>query len=254
MKKSVKILIIVLCLIIVGLVVFIVLDKFVLTKNNEISDQVQNNSASELNLENNEISNSKNTNSNNLTLNDGNNEVSKENEITSDNKESIEGNSYDKDAYVKKIEEIENAYNDVDLKYGLVYIDEDDVPELIVDCNWYWQSIYKLENSKVVEISEGDAYGTHGSSGYSYIPKKNIIIRYVTGNDGYYYEIYNKNLEMQYSVFCSSEGKLMYYKGNSEKEITSEKFDELSYQNQNPILLMDEATMNANELIDKLTK
>lgn len=181
-------------------------------------------------------------------------EVSKGNETTINNKTNTENNSYDKDAYVKKIEEIKNEYNDVDLKYGLVYIDEDDVPELIVDCEWYWQSIYKLENGKVVAISEYDGYGTHGSSGYSYIPKKNIIRRYATNNDGYSYEIYDQNLEMQYSVFCPLEGKLMYYKGNSEKEITSEKFDELSYKNQNPIDLKDEAKMNEKEIIDKLTK
>lgn len=160
-------------------------------------------------------------------------------------------NEYDKDAYVKKINEIKNEFNDVDLKYGLVYIDEDDVPELIVDCEWYWQSIYKLKNSEVVSIAENDAYGTHGSSGYSYIPKKNIFIRYATDYDGYGYEIYDENMEMQYSVYCSFDG---HYKKNGDTEITQEDFEKLSYRNQNPIDLKDEAKMNEKEIIDMLTK
>ena len=178
--------------------------------------------------------------------------VEQDNQTTSENTSSNSNNStYDKDAYVQKIKEINNEYSDLNLKYGLVYIDEDDVPELIVDCELYWQSIYKLKNGKVVSIAENDPYGTHGSSGYSYIPRKNIFIRYATDYDGYGYEIYDENMEMKYSVYGSFDG---HYEKDNGIEITEEDFEELSYKNKNTIYLKDEAKMNENEIIDMLTK
>ncbi len=61
--------------------------------------------------------------------------------------------------------------------YDLIYVDEDDVPELVVDpmCCTY---LYTYKNGTVYELMDGWSYGAMGNNGYYYIPGTNTLYNY----------------------------------------------------------------------------
>ena len=65
-----------------------------------------------------------------------------------------------------------------DLSYNLVYIDNDDIPELVVDRTGYEVSVYKYSDGVAKPVIEGWAYGAFGNHGYDYAPKKNCMRNY----------------------------------------------------------------------------
>lgn len=67
------------------------------------------------------------------------------------------------------------SQEDSDLLYGLAYVDEDDSPELIVNKNGSWISIYTCQDGAMVMAAEEMPYGVAGNNGYEYIPYKNVI-------------------------------------------------------------------------------
>lgn len=65
-----------------------------------------------------------------------------------------------------------------DLRYNLVYIDNDDIPELVVDRTGYELSVYKFSKGIAQPVIEEWGYGAFGNHGYDYAPKKNCIRNY----------------------------------------------------------------------------
>ena len=107
------------------------------------------------------------------------------------------------EAYKAKIEAIEKAHKaeqtelldnnpDYDitlltnLKYALAFVNDDDVPELVVSNLGYSVAVYTYANGEVVYTMKDDsvtdehglAYGVAGNVGYDYIPRGNIIRNY----------------------------------------------------------------------------
>ena len=76
-----------------------------------------------------------------------------------------------------------DAYNQVvritnldgDYSYNLIYIDEDDVPELVVDNYGYYLYLYTYKDGHVVPFGDEFGYGAGGVADYEYSPKKNCI-------------------------------------------------------------------------------
>ena len=76
-----------------------------------------------------------------------------------------------------------DAYNQVvritildgDYSYNLIYIDEDDVPELVVDNNGYYLYLYTYKDGHVVPFGDEFGYGAGGVADYEYAPKKNCL-------------------------------------------------------------------------------
>lgn len=66
-----------------------------------------------------------------------------------------------------------------DLRFKLIYVDDDDIPELSIDAPGYHQSVYTYKNGEVKEIFFGP-YGIHGCVGYYYSPKKGVFSTFCT--------------------------------------------------------------------------
>ena len=77
-----------------------------------------------------------------------------------------------KDAYLQ-ITKIDNCQGD--MRYSLVYIDNDDIPELVADDLGYNIEIYSFKNGHAVPVSDYLSYGISGNGGYEYAPNKNCI-------------------------------------------------------------------------------
>lgn len=133
MKKSVKILIVILCLVIVGLLAFIVVDKCILEKNNDSSNTI----ATEKTLTN-------ATNNNNSTSNEISNEVSEQNKITNNN-------SAEKSEIEVANEAIRNALKNEEWIKENVYCDHSGTFEGIYGDNWYDEAKKNLVLGKVID-------------------------------------------------------------------------------------------------------
>lgn len=60
--------------------------------------------------------------------------------------------------------------------YSLIYINKDEIPELVVcDADHYNISLYTYKNGKVYTLMENWNYGVGGTVIYEYLPKKNVI-------------------------------------------------------------------------------
>lgn len=87
---------------------------------------------------------------------------------------------FDQNREVLVYEDVVKAYEKEygSLKYGLVYVTEDDVPELLVNLQDYWISLYTSVDGNLYAIMEQAAYGTWGRT-YTYREKEGLINSYV---------------------------------------------------------------------------
>lgn len=93
--------------------------------------------------------------------------------------------------YLKTLKTMDK--NDKKISYDLIYVDNDDIPELVVGMNSYWVSVYTIYKGKAVPALDHLGYGAMGNAGYSYIAKKNVI--YNSNSDfagAEYYQFYGK--------------------------------------------------------------
>lgn len=80
-----------------------------------------------------------------------------------------------KSAYVHIVNLFEMQGN---YKYDLIYVDDDDIPELVVDAPGYNMNMYTYENGHVNCMMDGWGYGAMGNTGYEYVPRKNCIFNH----------------------------------------------------------------------------
>lgn len=80
-------------------------------------------------------------------------------------------------AYIEAINDyIDSAQVDVtELRYDLIYIDEDNIPELIIDYPGYFLEGYTYSDGTVYHIMDYWPYGAMGNAGYSYLPHQNVV-------------------------------------------------------------------------------
>ncbi len=81
------------------------------------------------------------------------------------------------DAYLKVIDFYE-CTQPGRKKYKLIYFDEDDIPELVVDRNGYHVSMYTFNNGYVCAPILDWPYGAMGNDGYNYKVKGNLITNF----------------------------------------------------------------------------
>lgn len=150
-------------------------------------------------------------------------------------------NTYSK-IYIDAINNLENDNYDVSLKYNLVYIDDDEIPELVVDLQDYWIQIYTLKDEKAINILNDEYlnYGTNGRVGYEYAPKKSVIKCVSHDNEKYGYTEYyekddNEKINLSYTL---------------ETVIFSEDENELGNQNEYGKLLYTDLTKCNFELLE----
>lgn len=77
-----------------------------------------------------------------------------------------------KQAYIAKAEEIETEYG-FSLEYDLIYLNSDDIPELVAGPTGYWFILYTWKDGEIYELMY-EGYGTHGRI-YCYESYQGII-------------------------------------------------------------------------------
>ena len=104
---------------------------------------------------------------------------------------------------------LKNVWKSSNLRFQLAYINDDDIPELIVDNPGYAVGIYYYNNGNVEEVF-CRSYGTWGNS-YSYLEKKSYVLNSPYGYDysdegtlssyyNYYYPVINSGYKEYYNV------------------------------------------------------
>lgn len=116
--------------------------------------------------------NEKNDIKNNVPQNDNN-------EITNVvSKEDDDNNNEKSEDYAEEYLEVVNdaKKENGDLKYDLIYFDNDSIPELVVNDEGYWVSLYSYKDGKLVELFKQWPYGAMGNTGYKYAKKSGVIL------------------------------------------------------------------------------
>lgn len=143
-------------LLIIAIIAIVIMGVFIYRLNNDkTAETVNSNTATETN-----------TSSNKTT----------ENNTTSNNNTKT-GSNYSKE-YERIIEKIENENTDVNLIYDLIYFNNDNIPDLVIDNLGYWVSLYIYENGTVHNPIDRWLYGAGGNTAYEYQAKKGLIRNY----------------------------------------------------------------------------
>lgn len=88
-------------------------------------------------------------------------------------------------AYLSVIDELQEGWDLDGINFGLIYVNDDDIPELVFGPEGYWVSVYTWQDGRVYIVMDKESYGTWGRS-YTYVPFQNIIKEY-----SYYYFDYD---------------------------------------------------------------
>lgn len=89
-----------------------------------------------------------------------------------------------KEAYQAVTTFYELTHDDVDVTYDLIYVDNDDIPELVAGVRGYYASLYTFHDGTVYSLMDDWGYGAMGNAGYEYAPKENNIRNYNTDHAG----------------------------------------------------------------------
>ncbi|WP_026505174.1 hypothetical protein [Butyrivibrio sp. NC3005] len=106
-----------------------------------------------------------------------------------------------KEAYSQVIKLSDMSSNEnTKLQYNLIYIDNDDIPELVVDVVGYGMSIYSYKNNRIQCLMYQWGYGAGGNYGYMYAPQKGVLFNHNTDYAG----------AIQYDSYmtCPNQGEL----------------------------------------------
>lgn len=92
--------------------------------------------------------------------------------------------------------------------YDLIYVDEDDIPELVSGRNGYFVNLYTYRDGTLSMLMNHWAYGAMGNSGYDYAPRKNNMRNYNADQAGAimntYYMRINERGEMETPMWIES--------------------------------------------------
>ena len=102
-------------------------------------------------------------------------------------------------AYSELIDQLEKEY-EWKLAYDLIYLDEDGIPELIVDDLGFWLSIYTYADGEIYTPMDQWSYGFLGILGYEYLPRQNVIREYDQDQAGAILNVYFARLNEAYEL------------------------------------------------------
>ncbi len=77
---------------------------------------------------------------------------------------------------VARLCDMETEEEIYDMAYDLIYVDEDDVPELVACHQGYSVSLYTYWDGAVYALMDDWGYGAMGNAGYAYAPRRNNIV------------------------------------------------------------------------------
>lgn len=107
-------------------------------------------------------------------------EINEDNIVNSEQENKVLGlNSEIAKEYLKIIEQYKtDEYSTSEIKYDLIYFNNDDVLDLVVGEQGYWVSVYLYDNGQVYNSVDKWPYGVMGNAGYDYIEKSGVILNY----------------------------------------------------------------------------
>jgi|GEM_PF-933220 len=181
------------------------------------------------------------------------------------NPESRSEQFHDEATYSSAYLNIINEYEEEDAglyMYDLVYIDNDDVPELVVfyfDPLGYYISLYTYVDGTIYPIEDVDGYQLYHKYGYEYLPKSNIIYTFDPWDGGlnkWFYQIdENFKLRDYYEdllilVLADDENEERYFLGDI--EITEAQYEAYSIKGDyERIIGKDIASVIRHKLVSK---
>lgn len=68
--------------------------------------------------------------------------------------------------------------SDGEMQYSLIYVDDDDIPELAAGVSGYYTSLYTYHDGTLYKVMDRWPYGAMGNAGYEYSPRKNSLRNY----------------------------------------------------------------------------
>ena len=180
-------------------------------------------------------------------------------------------------AYLSVISELQEDWNLDKMDFGLIYVNDDDIPELVFGPEGYWVSVYTWQDGQVYTVMDQEAYGTWGRY-YTYIPFQNVIKDYA-----YYYFDYDDNgftrrlyddfyqmaettyeLEYVHGLIVEDviqyeadevEAYVLYYvePDGTEREIIDEEYDAYFFAREEEYIRL-RGDLSADEIINELVK
>lgn len=134
-----------------------------------------------------------------------------------------------------------SSYNEnPEYKFNLVFINEDETPELVVDLPGYYISLYTYKNGEIHNIMDKCSYGVSGNAGYIYSPWQNLIFSSSTEFAGIIrYETYMK-INSDYQLENINSIKTCYYEDTN----GNDTFDEGEMPSATPVKVI----MNGKEV------
>lgn len=162
-------------------------EKIETRKKLDILQYLQENNLNELKSQNNNIYE-------NIYFNNLENDTTttnEENKTISSTSNNLETNFDFAREYMKIINRIENECSENDIMCDLIYFNNDNIPDLLIENAGYWVSLYIYENGEIYNLIDEWVYGDGGNSGYQYQEKKGTILNYSTDFAG---AIISKNI------------------------------------------------------------
>lgn len=180
-------------------------------------------------------------------------------------------------AYLSVIDELQENWSLDEMDFGLIYVNDDDIPELVFGPEGYWVSVYTWKDGQVYTVMDKEAYGTWGRI-YTYIPFQNVIREY-----SYYYFDYDDNgftrrcyddfyqmaestyeLEYIHGLIVEDiikyevdemEANALYYvePDGAKREITEEEYDAYYFEREEEDIRL-RGDFSADEIINELVK
>ena len=171
-------------------------------------------------------------------------------------KEHIDG-QFDcwKDAYEWVVGNLSKSVDYDDLEYALIYFNDDDIPELVIDYPGYSVSMCSYRDGKLVYSINAWPYGAFGNSGYDYYEKGNLAIGAYTEDAGdIRYTIYYR-MDDSGEVNCVYEEKCYYcYDIDGDGTISDDEEGQMEYLcNTDEDLTQEEIKQRIDDLKDELS-
>ena len=150
--------------------------------------------------------------------------------IIDDNQGDIDSTENPEDVTEEEIPVVSNDYasyyidiiEDVgtdDYVYNLIYVNDDEIPELVIAEAWYHMSLYTYADGQVYTLIDKEPYGVGGNTGYSYAPKQNLLRHDFSESAGarYYTTLYTINAQHEFvkykeEAYCVelTDGQVVY--------------------------------------------
>lgn len=89
---------------------------------------------------------------------------------------------------------------DEDFLYDLIYVDEDEIPELVSGKIGYYVNLYTYQEGTVYTLMYDWGYGAMGNSGYAYAPRENSLRNYNADQAGAIMNTYYMCINEQHTI------------------------------------------------------